>query len=95
MADGRDNAAEILSYDPARQASFPDRGWTLADDAVDSFLAILTNGKVTEDKVGPGPHGDLLSEFLCLGPPHNGWWLSHSRNRPRTEAAWTFLGRRW
>jgi hypothetical protein len=31
--------------------------------------AILTNGKVTEDKVGP--HGDLLTEFPYLGPPHN------------------------
>jgi hypothetical protein len=39
------------------------------DDAVDVFLAILTNGKVTEDKVGP--HGDLLAEFPYLGPPHN------------------------
>ncbi len=39
------------------------------DDAVDAFLALLTNGKVTEDKVGP--HGDLLAEFPYLGPPHN------------------------
>jgi len=35
----------------------------------DAFLAILTNGKITEDKVGP--HGDLLAEFPYLGPPHN------------------------
>ena len=61
---------EILSYDPTRPASFPDNGRTLTDDAVDAFLAILTNGKVTEDKVGP--HGDLLAEFPYLGPPHNG-----------------------
>jgi hypothetical protein len=61
---------EILSYDPKRPASFPDSGRTLTDDAVDAFLALLTNGKVTGDKVGP--HGDLLAEFPYLGPPHNG-----------------------
>ena len=60
---------EILSYDPTRPASFPGNGRTLTDDAVDAFLAILTNGKVTGDKVGP--HGDLLAEFPYLGPPHN------------------------
>ncbi len=60
---------EILPYDPRRTASFPDNGRTLTDDAVDAFLAILTNGKVTEDKVGP--HGDLLAEFPYLGPPHS------------------------
>ena len=60
---------DILSYDPTRPASFPDNGRTLTDDAADAFLAILTNGKVTEDKVGP--HGDLLAEFPYLGPPHN------------------------
>ena len=60
---------EILSYDPTRTASYPGNGRTLTDDAVDAFLDILTNGKVTEDKVGP--HGDLLAEFPYLGPPHN------------------------
>ena len=60
---------DVLSYDPTRPASFPSNGRTLTDDAADAFLAVLTNGKVTEDKVGP--HGDLLSEFPYLGPPHN------------------------
>jgi hypothetical protein len=60
---------DLLSYDPTRRASFPGNGRTLTDDAVDAFLAILTNGKVTEDKVGP--HGDLLAEFPYLGPPHH------------------------
>jgi Domain of unknown function (DUF4331) len=60
---------DILSYDPTRPASFPGNGRTLTDDAVDAFLAILTNGKVTEDKVGP--HGDILADFPYLGPPHN------------------------
>ena len=33
------------------------------------FLGVLTNGKVTEDKVGP--HTDVLAEFPYVGPPHN------------------------
>jgi hypothetical protein len=60
---------ELLCYDPTRPAAFPHNGRALTDDAVDAFLAILTNGKVTEDKVGP--HDDLLAEFPYLGPPHN------------------------
>jgi len=60
---------DVLSYDPTRPACFPSNGRTLTDDAGDAFLAVLTNGKVTEDKVGP--HGDLLVEFPYLGPPHN------------------------
>ena len=60
---------DFLSYDPARPASFPHNGRTLTDDAFDSFIGIMTNGKVTEDKVGP--HRDLLTEFPYVGPPHN------------------------
>jgi hypothetical protein len=59
---------DLLRYDPTRPASFPGNGRALTDDVQDAFLAILTNGKVTEDKVGP--HGDLLTEFPYLGPPH-------------------------
>jgi hypothetical protein len=59
---------DMLSYDPRRPASFPSNGRTLTDDVVDTFLAILTNGKVTGDKVGP--HSDLLAEFPYLGAPH-------------------------
>jgi hypothetical protein len=59
---------DLLRYDPTRPASFPDNGRALRDDASDAFLAILTNGKVTGD--GVGPHGDLLAEFPYLGPPH-------------------------
>jgi hypothetical protein len=61
---------DILPYDPTCPASFPKNGRALTDDAADAFLSILTNGKVTRDKVGP--HGDLLAEFPYLGPPHNG-----------------------
>jgi hypothetical protein len=59
---------DVLSYDPTRPASFPDNGRTLTDDAFDSFIRILTNGKVKKDKVGP--HGDLLQDFPYVGPPH-------------------------
>jgi uncharacterized protein DUF4331 len=59
---------DILSYDPRCPASFPHNGRTLTDDVFDAFLAIYTNGKVTEDKAGP--HRDLLDEFPYLGPPH-------------------------
>jgi hypothetical protein len=60
---------DVLSYEPMRPASFPSNGRTLTDDAGSAFLAILTNGKVTGDKIGP--HVDLLAEFPYLGPPHN------------------------
>jgi len=60
---------DLLSYDPARPASFPHNGRTLTDDAFDSFICVMTNGKVTEDKVGP--QRDLLTEFPYVGPPHN------------------------
>ncbi len=59
---------DVLPYDPTRPASFPDNGRTLSDDAFDFFIRILTNGRVTEDKVGP--HRDLLLEFPYVGPPH-------------------------
>ena len=36
----------------------------LTDDVVDVFLTLLTNGKVTQDRVGP--HGDLLADFPYL-----------------------------
>lgn len=60
---------EVIPYDPSCPAIFPHTGLTLTDDAADAFLAILTNGNVTQDKVGP--HRDLLTEFPYLGPPHN------------------------
>jgi hypothetical protein len=59
---------DVLPYDPTRLASFPRNGRRLTDDAFDYFIRILTNGKVTEDKVGP--HGDLLLAFPYVGPPH-------------------------
>ena len=60
---------DLMPFDPTRPVSYPDNGRTLSDDVSDYFLAILSNGKVTADKVGP--HRDLLAEFPYLGPPHN------------------------
>src|SRR5208283_4129166 len=59
---------DVLHYDPTRPASYPDNGRALTDDVVDFFLPLLTNGKVTQDKVGP--HKDLLASFPYIGPPH-------------------------
>jgi hypothetical protein len=59
---------DVLLYDPTRPAAFPNNGRALADDVVNFFLPLLTNGKVTNDKVGP--HKDLLTEFPYVGPPH-------------------------
>jgi hypothetical protein len=59
---------DLLRYDPTRPASFPNNGRALTDDASGAFVAVVTNGKVKGDKLGP--HGDLLPEFPYLGPPH-------------------------
>jgi Domain of unknown function (DUF4331) len=59
---------DVLHYDPMQSASFPDNGRALTDDVVDFFLGILTNGKVTQDNVGP--HKDLLTTFPYVAPPH-------------------------
>jgi hypothetical protein len=58
---------DVLHYDLTRPAAFPSNGRALADDVVDFFLPILTNGKVTQDKVGP--HQELLAAFPYLGRP--------------------------
>ena len=59
---------DVLHYDPTQPAAFPGNGRALADDVVDFFLPLLSNGKVKEDKVGP--HKDLLTVFPYVGPPH-------------------------
>jgi hypothetical protein len=59
---------DILKYDPTRPASYPDNGRALADDVVDFFLRLLTNGRVTQDEVGA--HKDLLAVFPYVGAPH-------------------------
>jgi hypothetical protein len=59
---------DILPYDPSKPASYPANGRKLTDDAIDVFLSILTNGKVTRDNVGS--HKDLLASFPYVGAPH-------------------------
>jgi len=60
---------DLLRYDHTRPAAFPGNGRTLTDDVADAFVSVITNGRVTGDKVGP--HTDLLPEFPYLGPPHS------------------------
>src|SRR5215831_6350994 len=59
---------DLLTYDLTRPAAFPDNGRTLTDDAFDSFMRVMTNGRVKGD--GVGPHHDLIGEFPYVGPPH-------------------------
>ena len=68
---------DILPFDHTRPARYPENGRTLTDDVQDHFLAILTNGKVTSD--GIGPHGDLLADFPYLGPPHTALGAADAR----------------
>jgi hypothetical protein len=74
---------DILRFDPARAASYPNNGRALTDDVLDHFLTILTNGRVTTDRVGA--HSDLLAEFPYLGPPHNISVPSHPTSPIATE----------
>jgi hypothetical protein len=59
---------DIMRYDPKRPVAYPDNGRLFTDDVGDSNAAIFTNGKVTDD--GVGPHNDFLPDFPYLGPPH-------------------------
>ncbi len=58
---------DILDYDYSLPGGYPN-GRRLTDDIIDIQLAILTNGAVTTDMVGP--HRDLLNAFPYLGVPH-------------------------
>jgi uncharacterized protein DUF4331 len=58
---------DILEYDYTSSKGYPN-GRKLTDDIIDIQLAVLTNGRVTTDKVGP--HQDLLATFPYLGSPH-------------------------
>ena len=59
---------DVLPYDHTRPVAYPENGRTPTDDVVNHFLTVITNGQVTDDKVGP--HTDLLDEFPFLGPPN-------------------------
>ncbi len=58
---------DVLTYDFSSSAGFLN-GRRLADDVIDIELGLVTNGKVTGDRVGP--HTDYLAEFPYLGAPH-------------------------
>jgi hypothetical protein len=59
---------DVMRYDPSRPVAYPDNGRALTDDVADPFMAVMTNGRASDDQVGP--HDDLLPEFPYLGPPH-------------------------
>jgi hypothetical protein len=58
---------DILTYNYNSSAGFLN-GRKLTDDVIDISLALVTNGKITTDMVGP--HTDYLSEFPYVGNPH-------------------------
>jgi hypothetical protein len=59
---------DILDYDYSSSKGYPN-GRKLTDDIIDTQLSVLTNGRVTTDKVGP--HQDLSTVFPYLGSPHS------------------------
>ncbi len=58
---------DILTYDYDSAAGFLN-GRKLTDDVIDIELALVSNGAVTTDMVGP--HTDYLPSFPYLGAPH-------------------------
>lgn len=58
---------DILTYNYSSSAGFLN-GRRLQDDVIDAELALVTNGAITSDFVGP--HTDYLSEFPYVGNPH-------------------------
>ncbi|MFC9278289.1 DUF4331 family protein [Streptomyces collinus] len=58
---------DVLRHDRARPTAYPN-GRTLTDDVTSARLAMVSNGRITDDHIGP--HTDLLGEFPYLGHPH-------------------------
>lgn len=58
---------DVLHFDHRRPATFPN-GRHLWDDLTDFAVALMTQGRVTSD--GVGPHEDYESAFPHLGAPH-------------------------
>ncbi len=58
---------DILTYNYNSSAGFLN-GRKLTDDVIDIELALVTNGQITTDMVGP--HTDYLNEFPFVGNPH-------------------------
>jgi hypothetical protein len=60
---------DVLRYNSADTKGFFN-GRKLTDDVTDDMLKLITQGKITTDKVGP--HTDYLAAFPYLGQPHGG-----------------------
>ena len=60
---------DVVTYDTSTPAEGPLNGRALTDDVIDIELAIVTNGAVTTDNVGP--HDDYLATFPYLGVPNS------------------------
>ena len=76
-----------LRFDP--RAGVLSGQWpALTDDVLDGFISILTNGKITTD--GVGAHGDLLTEFPYVGPPHRAATAQGESVRVTFERDWTY-----
>jgi hypothetical protein len=58
---------DVLSFDYSCADGFWN-GRRLYDDVMDVLLQLVTNGRITSDRVGP--HQDYLAEFPYLGQPH-------------------------
>src|SRR5436305_2192409 len=58
---------DILTYNYNSSKGYLN-GRRLKDDVIDISLALVTNGQLTTDMVGP--HTDYLSHFPYLGAPH-------------------------
>jgi hypothetical protein len=58
---------DVLHYDRTRPAHYPN-GRTPTDDVFSTRMIFMTHGQTTAQLVGP--HGDLLTHFPYLGPPH-------------------------
>ena len=58
---------DILEYDYSSSEGYPN-GRKLTDDIIDIQLTVLTNGRITTDKVAH--HQDLSTVFPYLGSPH-------------------------
>ena len=58
---------DVLSFDPAKPAKYPN-GRVFADDVIDYRLAFLTKGQCPRSDLKP--HTDTLKEFPYIGTPH-------------------------
>ncbi len=58
---------DILGYDYSSPDGYPN-GRRLTDDVINMGLAVMTNGALLPD--GLGPHADLIADFPYMGVPH-------------------------